>query len=203
MELPIMIMSTTVESLFPALIKAQSQLKNAIKSAENPHFKSKYADLGAVWDAAKEALSTNNLAALQDAVCDENGLAVNTRIIHSSGEWIDFASPTIPLDKRSAHGIGSALTYGRRYSLSTALGIVADVDDDGNAAVSDAQETACITEDQADKLFALMKESKANKSAFLKYLGVEFLDKIPAAKYNQAVQALSAKIKKGAENENP
>ena len=73
-----MIMSTTVESLFPALIKAQSQLKNAIKSAENPHFKSKYADLGAVWDAAKEALSTNNLAALQDAVCDENGLAVNT-----------------------------------------------------------------------------------------------------------------------------
>jgi hypothetical protein len=137
-EFPIMNMSTAVESLFPALIKAQSELKHAIKSAENPHFRSKYADLGAVWDAAKEALSSNDLAALQDAVCDENGLAVNTRIIHSSGEWIDFASPAIPLDKRSAHGIGSALTYGRRYSLSAALGIVADLDDDGNAASSDA-----------------------------------------------------------------
>jgi len=132
--------SNELDKIAPALVKAQAELKHAIKDAENPAFKRgakamKYADLGAVWDAAKPVLTTNKLCALQDVVSNENGMGVRTRLLHESGQWIEFDPPMIPLAKKDAHGAGSVLTYGRRYSLSAALGVVADEDDDGNAAV--------------------------------------------------------------------
>lgn len=145
--------SEAIDKISPAVVKAQSELKHAIKDSENGAFKqggkaSKYADLTAVWDAAKGVLAPNKLAALQDVVCSDSGVGVRTRLLHESGQWIEFDPPMIPLEKRTAHGVGSALTYGRRFSLSAALGVVADSDDDGNAAsqsngsgVADAQST--------------------------------------------------------------
>lgn len=131
--------SDSIDKIAPALVKAQGDLLHAVKDSNNDAFKRggkalKYADLAAVWDAVKPALSANKLAALQDVVSNENGMGVRTRILHESGQWIEFDPPIIPLTKRDAHGAGSALTYGRRYSLSAALGVVADDDDDGNAA---------------------------------------------------------------------
>lgn len=132
--------SDAIDKIAPALVKAQSELKHAIKDTGNEAFKRngkamKYADLTSVWDAAKPVLTTNKLAALQDVVSNENGMGVRTRLLHESGQWIEFDPPMIPLSKKDAHGAGSVLTYGRRYSLSAALGVVADEDDDGNAAV--------------------------------------------------------------------
>jgi len=143
--------SEKIDLVAAAVVKAQSQITHAIKDSTNPHFKSKYADLGSVWDAAKPALVANDLAALQDVVSNERGMGVRTRLLHKSGQWIEFDPPMIPLEKNNAQGAGSVLTYGRRYSLSAALGVVADIDDDGNAAsaspgngVADAQSTAKI-----------------------------------------------------------
>jgi len=126
--------SASIDKIAPALVKAQAELKHALKDSTNPHFKSKYADLGSVWAAVKPALTKHELAALQDCGALDGAVSVGTRLIHSSGQWLAFDPVIIPLSKRDAQGVGSALTYARRYSLSAALGVVADEDDDGNAA---------------------------------------------------------------------
>lgn len=149
--------SEKIDLISAAVVKAQGELKHAAKDSTNEGFKqgkkaARYADLSAVWDAAKPVLVANDLAALQDVINTEAGMGVRTRLLHKSGQWIEFDPPIIPLDRKNAHGAGSALTYGRRYSLSAALGVVADEDDDGNAAsqspvarVADAQATATVT----------------------------------------------------------
>lgn len=127
-------MSEPCNEVIGAFIKAQSSLKTAAKDTNNPFFKSKYADLNAVWAACQDSLSENELAAIQDVKTCENGVEVTTRVFHSSGQWIECGPLKVPLGKADAQGVGSAITYGRRYGLSATLGVVADEDDDGNKA---------------------------------------------------------------------
>lgn len=132
--------SEQISEIAAALSKAQGAMQAAIKDSINPAFRSKYADLAASVEAARKPLADNGLAVIQEAVRVDGGIAVSTRILHASGQWIDFDALVIPLAKADAHGIGSATTYGRRYSLGAALGLVAE-DDDGNAAAGKATET--------------------------------------------------------------
>ena len=127
--------SEQIDAIADALAKAQAQIKPAVKDATNPHFKSKYADLTSVWDAIRGPLSANGIAAVQEAVTVDEGVAVMTRLIHRSGQWLEFGPLTVPAMKRDAHGVGSATSYAKRYALSAAVGVVSDEDDDGNAAV--------------------------------------------------------------------
>jgi hypothetical protein len=85
---------------------------------------------------------------VQDASLCDRGVSVTTRLIHSSGQWIEFGPLTVPMSKQDAHGVGSATTYARRYGLSAALGIVAD-DDDGNAAVGNGSGAASSSKPSA------------------------------------------------------
>lgn len=128
-----MITSEQINDLATALSKAQGAMRPAAKDATNPHFRSKYADLAANVEAARQPLAANGLSVVQEATTTERGVAVSTRILHSSGQWIQFDPITVPLSKPDAHGVGSATTYARRYALGAALGLVAD-DDDANAA---------------------------------------------------------------------
>jgi hypothetical protein len=132
--------SDTINEIAGALAKAQGAMKPAVKDANNPHFKSKYADLASNVEAARAPLADNGIAVLQEATTGERGISVATRLVHSSGQWIAFDPLTVPLSKQDAHGVGSALTYARRYALGAALGLVAE-DDDGNAAVSHPPQT--------------------------------------------------------------
>jgi len=126
--------SESLAALAPALAKAQSQIKVAVKDAVNPHFRSKYADLGAVWDACRDALTSNGLSIVQMPVDSEPGrVALCTMLLHSSGEFLTSTVST-KITKDDPQGVGSALTYLRRYALAACVGVVADEDDDGNAA---------------------------------------------------------------------
>jgi hypothetical protein len=126
--------SESIKQIATALHQAQGKLTTAKKDAVNPHFKSKYADLGAVWDAARPVLQANGLVVTQTFSGDTGeAVTIDTTLIHSSGEWLS-SSLTLKPTKPDPQGIGSAITYGRRYGLSAILGIVADEDDDGNAA---------------------------------------------------------------------
>ena len=116
-----------------AFVKAQAEIEKASKDKINPHFRSKYADLGAVVDAIKPALEKHGLAFLQKFHENPDGIAVETIIIHESGESFSNGVLSVPATKRDAQGYGSACTYARRYSLQAAFG-VAPEDDDGNAA---------------------------------------------------------------------
>lgn len=126
--------SESIGKLALALSKAQAEMRPAIKDAVNPHFKSKYADLASVWEAARAPLAKQELTVVQLPTESEEGrVALTTVLMHSSGEYIGSTYST-RLVKNDAQGVGSALTYLRRYALAAILGIVADEDDDGNAA---------------------------------------------------------------------
>jgi hypothetical protein len=124
--------SETIGKLAEALSKAQGEMKGALKDAENPFFKSRYADLASVWEACRGPLSRNGLAVVQVPEVKDGKVIICTVMIHSSGEWISGDLDMTPT-KSDPQGVGSAITYGRRYGLSAFAGIAAE-DDDGNAA---------------------------------------------------------------------
>ena len=147
--------SEQINELATALAKAQGEITGALKDSANPFFKCKYADLASCWDACRAALSANGLSVVQTTArgepvtiqwettdqtsgevsqfkVDTVELVVETTLLHASGQWIRSALPLIPRDA-SPQGMGSALTYGRRYGLTAMIG-VAQVDDDANAA---------------------------------------------------------------------
>jgi hypothetical protein len=123
-----------MKAISQALVKAQAAMNHAAKDAKNPHFKSAYSSLASVIDAVRPALSSNGLAFVQKLHSADGGVAVETVLIHESGEEMSFGVLFIPATKQDAQGFGSAISYGKRYSLQAALGIASE-DDDGQAAV--------------------------------------------------------------------
>lgn len=123
--------SEQINELATALAKAQAEMKNAKLNKVNPHFKSRYADLAEIRDTVTPALAKNGIAVVHGMERADAGLNVVTRLIHSSGQWVESAFP-IAMDKPQA--MASGITYGRRYNLSAITNISADDDDDANAA---------------------------------------------------------------------
>jgi hypothetical protein len=151
--------SETIKEISAALPKAQAAIKAASKDATNPHFRSKYADLASVIDAVKPGLNANGISFLQPVTFNEHGVCVETVLLHTSGEWIS-ESLTVPVSKQDAQGVGSAISYGRRYGLQSMCGVPAE-DDDGNAATAAQPKTtahsptdgslAALSKDEQDK----------------------------------------------------
>ena len=126
-------MSDTISELAAALCMAQAEIEDAEKVKNNPAFRSKYADLGAVWDAAKPALTKYGLSIAQFCEPSEAGtLALTTMLMHKSGQYI-AGTEVLPLAKTDPQGYGSAMTYARRYGLAAMVGVCPE-DDDANAA---------------------------------------------------------------------
>ena len=131
--------SENIDQLIAALSKAQGEMKPAVFNKRNPHFKNQYADFTSCMDACRAPLSANGLAITQMPNSNAEGkLVLITMIAHTSGQWIKGEFPLITA-KLDSQGIGSAMTYAKRYSLCGMLGIVADEDidddDDGEASV--------------------------------------------------------------------
>ena len=127
--------SAEIGEIAAALSVAQAEINPAEKNATNPHLKNKYANISAIYDAVREVLPRHGLCVVQTMLPTDGTRAhVRTTLAHKSGQW--FASECVmPLDRQGgAQGMGSAITYARRYSLSAILGVVADEDDDGNGA---------------------------------------------------------------------
>lgn len=127
-----MITSENINELAGALAKAQGAMGGALKDSANPFFKSKYADLESVWSACRKALSDNGLAVIQTESATDSGVAITTMLAHSSGQWIRDTLSLQPKDM-SPQGMGSAITYGRRYALASIAGVY-QTDDDAEAA---------------------------------------------------------------------
>jgi hypothetical protein len=127
--------------LAAALAKAQQEISNAEKNAEAElSFKDgsarrllRYANLAAVFNAVRPALSKNGIAVTQLIHNDANGTTVTTRLMHESGEYLENAV-WLPVSIKSPQGYGSAITYARRYGLQALVGLAAEEDDDAQAA---------------------------------------------------------------------
>jgi hypothetical protein len=126
--------SESIKEIATALAKAQAAMHGATKDRKNPAFKSDYATLSSVVEAARGPLTDNGICFVQSpGAMEDGGISVATTLVHSSGEWFK-STVTMPVkDRSNAQAVGSAITYGCRYSLMAMLGLP-PVDDDGNAA---------------------------------------------------------------------
>jgi len=132
------IMSPTIGKLAEALNRAQAQLEPATKNAVNPHLKNRYADLAACFDAARPALSANGLAITQlPGRRDDGTITLMTVLLHVSGEYLGEEAG-VRLGQETPQTVGSAVTYLRRYALSSALGLSTSEDDDGHVSSAPA-----------------------------------------------------------------
>ncbi len=138
--------SDSIKELATALAKAQGQLENASKASVNPHFKSKYADLAEVINTIRPVFAEHGLSVMQCPSFDAGIVSVETVLMHSSGEFI-ASTVSAPVSKQDAQGVGSAITYCRRYALAAVAGI-AQEDDDANGAVGKAPQKQAIAKKQ-------------------------------------------------------
>lgn len=120
-----------MKEISQAIVKAQKAFAPALKTNSNPFFKSKYADLSACIEAVIDALHSNGIALIQRNHDCENGIKVETILLHESGEEFSGGILHVPALKNDPQAYGSALTYARRYSLMATCGIAPE-DDDGN-----------------------------------------------------------------------
>jgi len=188
--------SESINELSKALSITQGQIEGASKDSNNPFFKSKYADLRAVWDACREPLSKNNLAVIQTVRKINNDLFLVSTLTHSSGQWIESYYPIIT-QKIDPQSLGSCVTYARRYSLAALIGVYQE-DDDGEKAMVRPQAQApkieskplvevkkdppkkdltdLVTQDQIKRLMAIANENHW-KDAHIKAFILEKLNK--------------------------
>jgi len=127
------IKSESIAKLAAALSKAQGQIKGAAKDSKNPFFNAMYADLQSVWEACRKPLADNELSVVQMPVTAESGVGIVTVLMHSSGEYIQAGFDLKPKNT-DPQGMGSAITYGRRYALAGFVGIYQTDDDAEDAA---------------------------------------------------------------------
>jgi hypothetical protein len=155
-----------MKNIATALVKAQKEFGPALKTATNPHFRSKYANLSNCVEAVIDALNNNGIFLLQKNYDHQNGIMVETVFVHESGEMLECGCLFFPAQKNDPQGFMSALTYGRRASLMAACGIAPE-DDDGEAAVR-PKKTTVDSSAMADHLIAIQdaKDSNELKSAY-------------------------------------
>lgn len=122
--------SESIKELAAALCKFQGEVEKIKKEAKNPFFNSKYATLANILDVIRQPLANNGLSFVQ---MPQNENTLVTIIMHISGEWISGSYSMRP-EKNTPQGMGSCITYQRRYALASVLGLNIDDDDDGNAA---------------------------------------------------------------------
>ena len=140
--------SESINELADALCKAQAEMRTAPMSGTNPHLRNRYATLNDIIDTARRPLADNGLSYVQmpcnPEAIDIPFIGLTTRIMHQSGQWVE-TTVYFPMDGGANKAVsavqaaGSVLTYMRRYALGAALGIVADEDADGNAALAKTQ----------------------------------------------------------------
>lgn len=140
-------MSQTIGAIAKALSLFQAEVQQPKKDAKNPHFNSTYVPLEGIVDVITEPLKNNSLSYLQNTFTIEQDAALQTIVMHESGEWIKTDVLKLPaLQKKkdgvtefNAQGAGSSITYARRYQLAAALGIASEADDDGHGAGSNGR----------------------------------------------------------------
>lgn len=128
--------SETIGALAKALATFQAKVKQPLKDKDNPFFKSKYVPLENVVEAITTSAGEHGLSFIQMPLTDQQtgNVGVITIVMHESGEWIETEAVYAKPAKYDAQGVGSVITYLRRYSLSAVFGITSDEDDDGNSA---------------------------------------------------------------------
>lgn len=181
-----MIQSEDIKELAAALSKAQGVMAGAAKDTANPFFKTKYADLASVWDAARKPLSDNGLSVCQTTKMVEGEVCLITTLMHSSGQWIAGEMWLAPV-KRDPQGYGSAITYMRRYALAAIVGVAPEDDDGNDASKQTRQNHAPNPGGQKEKPPVTNPEITPEEKQRLAKFTVWFLDQVAKATTGDAI----------------
>lgn len=133
--------SESITKISAALVKAQALMGDATKDSKNPFFKSSFATLNAIREAVMPALNANGIAVLQPMKTVDGRTAIETVLLHESGEFISGETPVVVAKQNDPQAEGSGQSYARRYGLQALLN-VGTVDDDGEAAMGRVQRPA-------------------------------------------------------------
>jgi hypothetical protein len=205
--------SEQINELAAALAKAQEEMQTAGMNADNPFFKSKYADLAEIVRASRPALTKNGLSVVQRTLVVNDEKVLSTLLLHSSGQWIEGIMPINPA-KTDIQSLGSYISYLRRYTYAPMVGVVVvDEDDDGEGEMKPyrpAQQydkpqqkryesastrreqtlSQCITKDQLDDMEFELNEYPELAKSILSAYGVDSLDNLPKEAYRTIMTKL-------------
>lgn len=204
--------SDQINEIASALSKAQSIMKPAIKDKKNPHFRNLYASLNSVIEASKEALSVNGLSVSQQITEIGDKTFLVSTLMHTSGQYLR-SYLAIKSDVSTPQKLGACLTYYRRYSLSSLIGIDAEEDDDGNEAskptsksVEQPKPPLKITPEQAEQITCLIEGNEDLKKKVLTTMKSKFgsdqMNDIPAAAFEPFTGWIRSLIEKEVSNAN-
>ena len=196
--------SEQTADIFKAFGEFRKALKQPLKDANNPFFKSKYVPLENVVEVIDEAIEGTGLSYSQEATSEGNYISVATHVFHNSGQFISFDPLSLPATKADAQGFGSAVTYAKRHALSAVFGITSDQDDDGNATsgnnapkVANKEQIAIAKMKVKELAEANGMDAKETAKMVLDYLKIKVpLDKTNNEEIGQVLRYLNEKIKK-------
>jgi hypothetical protein len=187
--------SESIKELATALASLQSEIQNPKNTADNPFYHSKYAPLPDILTMARPLLSKHGLSVIQSPGGDGQHITISTLLMHKSGEWIELEPLTLTAEKLTPQGAGSAITYGRRYTISALLGISSEDDDDGNSlegkreSNQGAEPHKNLSEAQVKRLFAIANSKGYNaesvKKAALKKYNVTEIAQLTKQQYDE------------------
>ena len=140
-----MTQSESIKEIATALAKSQARLAPVLKDktarvqSDKGNYTFDYADLASVLEACRTALNEQQIALVQGVETEPTGIKVETRLIHSSGEWL-ACTLSMRANGDRPQLVGSAITYARRYALSAMVGLASEEDDDANGAEGNQRE---------------------------------------------------------------
>lgn len=189
--------SESIAEIAAAMALAQAEMGGAQKGANNPFFKSSYADLGSVIAAVKAPFAAHGLSYVQFPSMDDGMVAVTTRIMHKSGEWLE-GTIKAPLAKNDAQAVGACISYLRRYSLQSAAGIPA-VDSDMELGMDrSAPAPDLVTDSQAAEIAQLLTATGTDKEKFCSAYSVSMPHELTKSQYDSAHAILDKRLKDAA-----
>lgn len=185
----------TKKEFLQALIKAQKEIGKIYKDKINPHFKSKYVPLNSILEEIKPALNDNNFFLTQKICTEADQEVLKTEITHVNGECLSSCAPLNIADKNNPQKYGSAITYMRRYSLTSLLGLEEDDDDgqrasQGNGGYQKPQPISKINNQQLEQLQSLLEGAGKDKIEFCQSMKLNALSDLPQSKFDVVCKRL-------------
>ena len=181
--------SDKITEVLKAKIAARKGFKKLEKGGSNPHFKSKYSTLDDIWNAWGGALAENGLDVTHQILNNGNGTEIVATLFHESGQYLRSA---LPLPVGTCQQTGSAISYYRRYTIQSILGLEGDsfTDDDGNAAEEIIKK---ITANQKKQILKLIEETETDTIKFCEYHKISSVAEMPASKFEDCKTSLETK----------
>lgn len=185
----------TPDTLAKALVAVQSELPKLEKAALNPHFKSKYISLDTIMAEVLPIVNRHGLAWVTEPGYDGEELVLTYGVIHAASGEERFCTMKLLAAKDDPQGQGAAITYARRYSITSFFGISADEDDDGNRATASRQASRQRAQEARSAPVLLDTDQLASMTTAIREKGLDVADTLTQAGIEEPLKVTAAQAK--------